>query len=114
VDAAGFVGGNSTLHLKEGSAAYASFEFAEGANWNTKANFTTTAGLGDTLSFYEITKNGTLNLNKVNATLLGTATLSDAGGLTISPSAVSPIPEVDSWAMLLAGLNALSLYEKKR
>ncbi len=112
-DAAGFVGGNSTLHLKEGSADYASFEFAEGTNWNTKATFNTTAGLGDTLSLYEITKNGTLNLNKVNATLLGVATLSDTGGLTIS-SSVSPIPEADSWAMLLAGLSLVGAIARRR
>ena len=114
IDATGFVGGNSTLHLKEGSADYASFEFAEGTNWNTKANFDTTAGLGDTLSFYEITKNGTRNLNEVSASLLGTATLSDAGGLTISPSAVSPIPEVESWAMLLAGLGMMGAITRRR
>lgn len=114
IDATGFVGGNSTLHLKDGTADYASFEIAEGNNWKTKANFDTTAGLGDTLSFYEITKNGTLNLNKVNATLLGVATLSDAGGLTISPSAVSPIPEVESWAMLLAGLGMMGAIARRR
>lgn len=109
VDAPGFVGGNSTLHLKEGSADYASFEVAEGTNWNTKANFNTTAGLGESLSFYEITRNGTLNLNKVNAALLGTATLSSTGELT-----VSPVPEADSWAMLLAGLGLVGAIARRR
>jgi hypothetical protein len=112
VDAAGFAGGNSTLHLKAGSADYASFEFAEGTNWNTKANFNTTGALGDSLSLYDITKNGTANLNKVNATLLGNVTLSDTGALAITP--VSPIPEPDTWAMLLAGLSLLGAMARRR
>jgi hypothetical protein len=112
VNAAGFEGGNSTLHLKTGSADYASFEFAEGPNWNTKANFNTTGGLGDSLSLYDINKNGTANLNKVNATLLGSVTLSDTGALAIAP--VSPIPEPDTWAMLLAGLSLLGAMARRR
>ena len=112
MNAAGFEGGNSTLHLKTGSADYASFEFAEGLNWNTKANFNTTGGLGDSLSLYDINKNGTANLNKVNATLLGSVTLSDTGALAIAP--VSPIPEPDTWAMLLAGLSLLGAMARRR
>lgn len=108
--AAGFVGGNSTLHLKDGPADYASFEVAEGTNWNTKAAFNTTGELGDTLSFYGITKNGTGNVSIVNAELLGTITLSDTGALTL----LSPIPEVDSWAMLLAGLGLLGAITRHR
>ena len=115
VDAAGFAGGNSTLHLKVGSADYASFEFAEGTNWNTKANFNTTGALGDSLSLYDISKNGTANLNKVNATLVGSVTLSDTGALAITPvSPVSPIPEPDTWAMLLAGLSLLGAMARRR
>ncbi|HVW65275.1 MAG TPA: PEP-CTERM sorting domain-containing protein [Nitrosospira sp.] len=110
--ATGFENGNSTLHLKEGPADYASFEVAEGNNWNTKSNFDTTAGLGGSLSFYEITKNGVPVTNVVNAELLGKVTLSESGALAIS--SVSPIPEADSWAMLLAGLALVATIARRR
>jgi hypothetical protein len=107
--ATGFAGGNSTVHLKEGPADYASYEVAHGSNWNTKSNFDTTAALGGTLSFYEITKNGAAVTNTVNAHQLGTVTLSETGAL-----AISPIPEADSWAMLLAGLALVSAIARRR
>ncbi|WP_052493914.1 FxDxF family PEP-CTERM protein [Nitrosospira sp. NpAV] len=109
IDAPGFVGGDTYLHLKDGSADYASYEIAHGPNWNTKATFDTTAGLGQTLSFYEITKNGTSNTAIVNAALLGTVTLSSAGELT-----VSPVPEAETWAMLLAGLALVGTVARRR
>lgn len=109
IDAPGFVGGNTYLHLKDGSADYASYEIAHGSNWNTKATFDTTAGLGQTLNFYEITKNGTSNTAIVNAALLGTVTLSSAGEL-----AVSPVPEAETWAMLLAGLALVGTVARRR
>jgi MYXO-CTERM domain-containing protein len=107
--ATGFVGGNSTLHFKEGPADYASFEVAEGNNWNTKSTFDTTAGLGGTLSFYEITKDGVPVINHASATLLGAVTLSESGTL-----AISPVPEADSWAMLLAGLTLVGAIARRR
>lgn len=109
IDAPGFVGGNTYLHLKDGSADFASYEVAHGSNWNTKANFDTTAGLGESLSFYEITKNGTSNTAIVNAALLGTVTLSSAGELS-----VSPVPEAETWAMLLAGLALVGTIARRR
>ncbi|WON74865.1 PEP-CTERM sorting domain-containing protein [Nitrosospira sp. Is2] len=107
--ATGFAGGNSTVHLKEGPADYASYEVAHGSSWNTKSNFDTTAGLGGTLSFYELTKNGAPVTNVVNSHQLGTVTLSEAGAL-----AISPIPEADSWAMLLAGLALVGSIARRR
>lgn len=95
--------------LKNGPADYASIEVAEGNNWNTKSLFDTTAGLGDTLSFYEITKDGVPVINHANATLLGAVTLSESGAL-----AISPVPEADSWAMLLAGLTLLGAIAWRR
>jgi len=107
--ATGFTGGNSTLHLKAGAADYASYEVAHGSNWNTKSNFDTTAALGGTLSFYELTKNGAAAGTVVNSQLLGTVNLTEAGAL-----AISPVPEADSWAMLLAGLALVSSIARRR
>jgi MYXO-CTERM domain-containing protein len=95
--------------LKAGAADYASYEVAHGSNWNAKSNFDTTAALGGTLSFYELTKNGAAAGTVVNSHLLGTVNLTEAGAL-----AISPVPEADSWAMLLAGLALVSSIARRR
>ena len=116
----GFAGQPSTFHLKEGPTDYASYEITIGSNWSGKSKFDTIGALGETLNFYEanitLSSNGSVsNLAKITTDLLGTATLTNDGLLTIVPlSPVSPVPEADTWAMLLAGLGLLGMIVRRR
>lgn len=113
----GFGGHLSTVHLKEGPTDFASYEVSIGSNWSGKAKFDTTGALGETLNFYEanITKSpsgGVVSLTKITTDLLGTVTLTNDGLLSISP--ISPVPEADTWAMLLVGLGLMGVTVRRR
>ena len=99
-------------------ASTASFGKASeiGIDWATNLNnFTTTAQLGQTNSFYKLTK-----LNNRSGTALtvtpytGSAWNLSSTGVLNYTSAVAAVPEADTSAMMLAGLGLMGFVARRR
>lgn len=85
-------------------------------NWNTKANWDTSAAVGESAHFYM------LNATSLNANAKGkvtayendfgkaTWTLANDGTLTY----MAPVPEAETWAMFAAGLLAIGAVARRR
>ena len=101
----------------------------QGDNWLAKTNVDTTQVLGTEQNFWFLTTSSTSALGQATKTPFGvdlnhdgvigageytTVSLSEAGVLTITSPSVSPIPEAETWAMLLAGLGMLSMMVRRR
>ncbi|HVW65475.1 MAG TPA: PEP-CTERM sorting domain-containing protein [Nitrosospira sp.] len=103
--------------------------FGQGDTWLQKAGLDTTQPLGTSQNFWFLTTSSTSTLAKGITTPFGVDLnhdgsitgsefskfiLNDNGGLSFASPAVSPIPEADSWAMLLAGLGVLGAMVRRR
>ncbi|MDN5752686.1 MAG: PEP-CTERM sorting domain-containing protein [Nitrosospira sp.] len=99
--------------------------FMQGDTWVTKTTVDTTQPLGTEQNFWYLTTSSRSNLAQATKTPFGVdldkdgvigegeftkVTLSDAGILSIT----SPVPEADTWAMLLAGLSMLGVMIRRR
>lgn len=99
--------------------------FGQGDTWLTKTNVDTTQVLGTEQNFWFLTTSSTSSVGQAVKTPFGVdlnddgiigageytkVSLSEAGVLTIT----SPVPEADTWAMLLAGLGMLSMMVRRR
>jgi hypothetical protein len=97
----------------------------QGDTWLQKTTVDTTQALGTEQNFWFLTTSSTSTLAQATKTPFGVdlnddgiigageytrVSLSDAGVLTIT----SPVPEADTWAMLLAGLGMLSMMIRRR
>lgn len=97
----------------------------QGDTWLQKTTVDTTQALGTEQNFWFLTTSSTSTLAQATKTPFGVdlnddgiigageytrVSLSDAGVLTIT----SPVPEADTWAMLLAGLGMLSMMVRRR
>jgi MYXO-CTERM domain-containing protein len=97
----------------------------QGDNWMAKTTVDTTQVLGTEQNFWFLTTSSTSNLAQAVKTPFGVdlnhdgvigageftkVTLSEAGVLSIT----SPVPEADTWAMLLAGLGMLGAMVRRR
>jgi hypothetical protein len=105
--------------------------FGQGDTWLTKTTVDTTQPLGTEQHFWFLTTSSNASLAQANKTAFGVDLdgdgkvnapnefanfkMTDTGALTFAnPSAVSPIPEADTWAMLLAGLSLLGVMVRRR
>ena len=101
----------------------------QGDTWLAKTTVDTTQVLGTEQNFWFLTTSSTSSLGQATKTPFGVdlnhdgiigageytkVSLSEAGVLTITSPSVSPIPEADTWAMLLAGLGMLSMMVRRR
>lgn len=97
----------------------------QGDNWLAKTTVDTTQVLGTEQNFWFLTTSSTSNLAQATKTPFGVdlnhdgvigageftkVTLNEAGVLNIT----SPVPEADTWAMLLAGLGMLGAMVRRR
>lgn len=97
----------------------------QGDTWVTKTTVDTTQPLGTEQNFWFLTTSSTSTLAQATKTAFGVDlnndgvigegefskfTLNDTGVLTFA----SPIPEADTWAMLLAGLGMLGMIVRRR
>lgn len=97
----------------------------QGDTWLTKTTVDTTQPLGTEQNFWYLTTSSASSLAQATKTpfgvdlnndgVIGTGeftkvTLSDTGTLSI----MSPVPEADTWAMLLAGLSMLGMMIRRR
>ncbi|SOD40453.1 PEP-CTERM sorting domain-containing protein [Nitrosovibrio sp. Nv4] len=103
--------------------------FGQGDTWLTKTTVDTTQPLGTEQNFWFLTTSSTSNLAQATKTPFGfdlnqdgsisgdefsKFKLSENGILTFTNPSVSPIPEADTWAMLLAGLGMLGMMVRRR
>jgi hypothetical protein len=99
--------------------------FGQGDDWLAKTTVGTTQRLGTEQNFWFLTTSSTSSLAQATKTPFGAdlnhdgvigageytkVSLSEAGVLTIT----SPVPEAETWAMLLAGLGMLSMMVRRR
>lgn len=103
--------------------------FGQGDTWLTKTTVDTTQPLGTEQNFWFLTTSSVSNLAQATKTPFGIDlnqdgvigagefskfTLTENGALAFTSPSVSPIPEADTWAMLLAGLGMLSMMVRRR
>jgi hypothetical protein len=105
--------------------------FGQGDNWLAKTTVDTTQPLGTAQHFWFLTPSSNSSLAQATKTPFGvdmngdgkvnssnefsSFNLTNTGNLTFAnPSSVSPIPEADTWAMLLAGLSMLGVIVRRR
>ena len=101
----------------------------QGDDWLAKTTVDTTQVLGTDQNFWFLDHLLHFQLGQATKTPFGVdlnhdgiigigeytkVSLSEAGVLTITSPSVSPIPEADTWAMLLAGLGMLSMMVRRR
>jgi hypothetical protein len=99
--------------------------FGQGDTWLQKTTVDTTQPLGSDVNFWFLTTSSTATLAQGTKTPFGVDlnndgsigegefakfTLNEAGTLTFT----SPVPEADTWAMLLAGLSMLGMIVRRR
>lgn len=91
------------------------------AKWDNNAGIipaTLTAGLGGSMNFYEYTSTGTKATNLATQTAFNTGgspsyfTLSNTGVLTYT--AAAPVPEANSYALMLSGLGLVGYVVRRR
>lgn len=100
---------------------------AFGTSFNGNVKFETTASLGTAQSFYQLTRNGTANLTKINVTGLGVNAnnpagadqtgqwlLAASGALTYTATPVATVPEPESLALSLTGIAAIGFMAWRR
>jgi MYXO-CTERM domain-containing protein len=104
--------------------------FGQGDNWLGKTTVDTTQPLGTEQNFWFLTTSSTSNLAQATKTPFG-VDLNHDGSITgnefskfnlnangalsfTAAGAVSPVPEADTWAMLLAGLGMLGAMVRRR
>lgn len=101
---------------------------ALGTAFNGNVKFQTTASIGTAQSFYQLTRNGTANLTKINVTGLGVNAnnpagadqtgqwlLAASGALTYTATApVATVPEPESLALSLTGIAAIGFMAWRR
>jgi len=81
-------------------------------SWGGNAKFNSTAAIGTSLNFWQLGLNGTANLNKINGTqYAGQWDLTSGGALSYT---VAPVPEPDTWAMMLAGVLTVGAIARRR
>lgn len=104
-----------------GFTAVTSKDAADTTSWANNAGIltgTVTAGLGSNMDFYQYVSTGTQASKTATATAFATAgaqdyfTLSNTGVLTYT--AAAPVPEADSYALMLAGLGLVGLLARRR
>jgi len=84
--------------------------------WDDNAGFTAmgtlTTGLGQSMDFFKYTSTGQLARNIATQTVYGTTfSLSNNGVLTYT---AAPVPEADSYALMLAGLGLVGYMVRRR
>lgn len=91
------------------------------AKWNSNAGIipaTLTAGLGGSMNFYEYTSNGTKASSLSTQTAFNTGgspnyfTLNNTG--VLSYTAAAPVPEADTYALMLSGLGLVGYMVRRR
>ncbi|ABB75867.1 PEP-CTERM sorting domain-containing protein [Nitrosospira multiformis] len=103
--------------------------FGQGDTWLQKTTADTTQPLGTEQNFWFLTTSSTSALAQATKTPFGVDLnhdgnigegefskfkLTENGVLTFTNPSVSPIPEADTWAMLLAGLSMLGMIVRRR
>jgi MYXO-CTERM domain-containing protein len=103
--------------------------FIDGDTWLQKTSVDTTQPLGTEQNFWFLTTSSTSTLAQATKTPFGVDLnndgvigegefskfkLTENGVLTFTSPSVSPIPEADTWAMLLAGLGMLGMIVRRR
>ncbi len=103
--------------------------FGQGDTWLQKTTADTTQPLGTEQNFWFLTTSSTSALAQATKTPFGVDLnndgnigegefskfkLTENGVLTFTNPSVSPIPEADTWAMLLAGLSMLGMIIRRR
>jgi hypothetical protein len=105
--------------------------FGQGDTWLQKTTVNTTQAVDTPQHFWFLTPSSSSSLAQATKTPFGvdlnsdgkingsnefsTFNLTNTGALTFAnPSSVSPIPEADTWAMLLAGLSLLGVMVRRR
>ena len=101
----------------------------QGDTWLQKTTVNTTQPLGTEQNFWFLTTSSTSSFAQATKTPFGVDLnndgaigqgefskfkLTENGVLTFTSPSVSPIPEADTWAMLLAGLGMLSMIVRRR
>lgn len=94
------------------------------AKWDDNAGILpatlTAAGLGGSMDFFKYTSTGTKATQLSTKTVYATGgdadyfTLSNSGVLTYTAVAAAPVPEADSYAMMLAGLGLVGYMVRRR
>jgi hypothetical protein len=93
-------------------------------SWDDNAGLTAlgtlTGNLGGSVNFYKYVSTGTKATNYATKTAFATGgdadyfTLSNNGVLTYTATAAAPVPEADSYAMMLAGLGLVGYMVRRR
>ncbi|MEO7465043.1 MAG: PEP-CTERM sorting domain-containing protein [Nitrosospira sp.] len=103
--------------------------FGQGDTWLQKTTVDTTQVLGTEQNFWFLTTSSVANLAQATKTPFGVDLnhdgsitgdefgkfkLTQSGDLSYMNPSVSPIPEADTWAMLMAGLGLLGMMVRRR
>lgn len=116
---------NATVGVVEPSGAIAdsagltSGYFGDGFqdNWGAKAVFNSTAGLGESQSFYYLHSRAASLAGAIqyqNAIGAATWRFSELGNGDFQLTYLAPVPEAEQWAMMAAGLALLGVFARRR
>ncbi len=111
--------GASTATSATGGNAYAGIGLAYGTSGKI-ATFggDTTVAVGSNANVWNIVRNGTNNITTATATKLNVAGFNPYFSVgtngTLNYVAAAPVPEADTWAMMLAGLGLMGFIARRR
>ena len=110
------VAGSNTNTVANGSAFQTPATIFYGSNKNNGTGPLTTGALGTTLGVIQSVTSAS-SLTPVSNTIFGNGAsfnLASNGALVYSTNAITPIPEADTWAMMLLGLGFMGFVARRK
>lgn len=104
--------GANMFDAGDGTNVY--FVNASGDNWKNTTTFASTGVVGTTLNFFALANTSTNTASQALVTKYAGVWAFDANTAQLSYTAVTAVPEADTYAMLLAGLGLMGAIVRRR
>jgi hypothetical protein len=97
-----------------GDATNVYFQNGSGDNWKGAVSFTSTTSVNNELNFYSLTNTSSVAASQAAVTQYAGVWSFDTATAQLSYTAAAPVPEAETYAMMLAGLGLVGFMVSRR